>query len=160
MKRILLVVLALVSTLGVAAPALAAPYPPGGPTVTTDKSSYSPGSTATLRATGFGACVGGVVTFTITPPGGGTPIVVTAPVQPDGTATTTVKLPTGTGTYTLVASCAGVASAATTFVISRLPVTGADTGSPLRIGAVLLLVGAGFVFVAVRRRRSPAAALA
>lgn len=159
MKRILLVALALLSVLGMAAPAVAAKYPPGGPTVTTDKSAYNPGDTATLRATGFGECVGGIVTFTITPAGGGTPIVITAPVQPDGTAVTTVKLPNATGTYTLVASCQG-SSATTTFVISRIPATGADSGSSLRIAAVLLLVGAGLVFVAVRRRRPATAALA
>lgn len=174
MKRTLIIVLALLSVLGAGAPAMAAtPYPPNGPTVTTNKSVYGPGESATVRAGGFGTCAGGVVTFTInlsaaagfraatataSVTASGTTIVVTAPVQPDGTATTTVTLPTTLGKYTVVASCPGMASATTSFTISKIPVTGADSRSPLRIAAVLVLVGSGLLFVAIRRRR-PASAV-
>ncbi len=161
MKRLLMLVAVALSTFTLtAAPVSASPYPPQGPTVTTDSGSYAPGKPIIVTATGFAECKSGVVTFTITPPGGGAPIVLTAPLVagPSGTsdtATVTVTDPGGLGTYTVVATC-GNETAATSFAIAIVPKTGSDIGMPLTTGAVLVLVGGG-LFVVARRRRQPAA---
>ena len=158
LKRVLMFLVAAVSSLllGVA-PAAAAPYPPAAPTVVTDAGTYVAGSPVIITASGFGACVGGIVTFTITPPGGGTPVVVTAPAS-GGSATVTITAGKVVGVYTVVATC-GTLTATTTFGVRKLPPTGSNIDVPLQSAAVLVLLGAGLVVVALRRRR-PATAVA
>ena len=158
-RRLLLLFAAVISALLLGAvPASAGLYPPKAPTVGTDKGSYIVDSSVTITADGFTSCVGGIVTFTIKPPGGGTPIVVTAPVASDGTATVAITAPPAMGTYIVIATC-GDLTASTTFIVSRIPVTGSNMNMPLRAGTVLLLIGTG-LFVVARRRRRPAAATA
>ncbi len=132
-------------------------YPPGGTVVKTDKSSYRSGSTVNITAAGFQACAGQLVTFTITPPGGGTPIVLTAIANADGTATVTLNAPATLGVYTVLATSPGCPDASTTFAVSLLPQTGANTQPWVATGVALVLTGLGFWFVG-RRRRHPAAA--
>ena len=159
MKRVLMLLVAAVAALLLgAAPASAAPYPPVTPTVTTNAGSYVPGASVIITANGFGTCVG-VVTFTITPPGGGTPIVVTAPANASGVATVTITAGRAVGVYNVVASC-GSLTANTTFAVRLLPATGSSIDFPLQAAAVLVLVGAGFVVAAMRRRRRTTTALA
>ena len=158
-RRLLLLFAAFTSALLLGAvPASAGLYPPKAPTVGTDKGSYIVGSSVTITANGFASCSNGVVTFTITPPGGGTPIVVTAPVAANGSATVTIAAPPALGTYIVIASCGDI-TASTTFIVSRIPVTGSNVDVPLRAGAMLVLLGGG-LFVVARRRRRPAAAVA
>jgi len=132
-------------------------YPPGGTVVKTDKSTYTVGSSVLITASGFQACAGQVVTFTITPPGGGAPIILTAIANADGTATVPLTAPATLGVYAVVATSPGCADASTSFTVSRLPQTGASTQSWVVTGVALVLTGLGFWFVA-RRRRHPAAA--
>jgi len=132
-------------------------YPPGGTVVKTDKSSYTVGSSVVITASGFQACAGQVVTFTIRPPGGGAPIILTAIANADGTATVPLTAPATLGVYAVVATSAGCPDASTSFIVSRLPTTGASTQSWVVTGVALVLTGLGFWFVA-RRRRHPAAA--
>ena len=178
MKRVLMLLIAAVASLLLgaapagaapagaspsgAAPAGAKPYPPKAATVTTNAGTYVPGSPVIITANGFSECVGGIVTFTITPPGGGTPIVTTAPVNASGVATVTITSGTVIGTYTVVASC-GPLSATTSFAVSAapgIPRTGSSIDGPLRAAAVLMLIGVGFVVVAMRRRRRTTTAIA
>lgn len=159
MKRVLMILVAAVAALLLgAAPATAAPYPPLTPTVTTNAGSYVTGSPVIITANGFGKCVG-VVTFTITPPGGGTPIVVTAPANGSGVATVTITAPMTVGTYRVVATC-GSLTATTSFAVRLLPATGSNVELPLQAGAVLVLAGSGLVVVAMRRRRRTTTAIA
>ena len=153
MKRVLMLLVAAVAALLLgAAPASAAPYPPVTPNVTTNAGSYVPGASVIITANGFGTCVGGVVTFTITPPGGGTPIAATAPANASGVSTVTITAGTAVGVYNVVASC-GSLTANTTFTVRLIPATGSSIDLPLQAAAVLVLVGAGLVVVAMRRRR-------
>lgn len=168
MKRVLMLLIAAVASLLLgaapagAAPAGAKPYPPKAATVTTNAGTYVPGSPVIITANGFSECVGGIVTFTITPPSGGTPIVTTAPVNASGVATVTITSGTAIGTYTVVASC-GPLSATTSFAVRPvpgIPLTGSSIDGPLRGAAVFMLIGAGLVVVAMRRRRRTTVAVA
>jgi hypothetical protein len=137
----------------VAAPVAASTYPPPTVTVTTDQSVYSLNSPVIVTASGFTQCVGQTVTFTITPPGGGTPIVLTGTVGPDGAVSVTI--PAGfpqAGTYRVIAACGGL-QASTTFRVVGLVQTGADIGRWLVSGAGLLVAGLAMLVVAGRRRR-------
>jgi hypothetical protein len=143
----------------VAAPVAASTYPPSTATVTTDQSVYSLNSPVIVTASGFSQCVGQTLTFTITPPGGGTPIVITGTVGPDGALSVTI--PAGfaqAGTYRVIATCGGL-QANTTFRVVGLVQTGADVGRWLVSGAGVLVAGLAMLVVAGRRRR-PAAASA
>ena len=139
-------------------------YPPGGggggggggTVVKTDKSAYTVGSSVVITAAGFQACAGQQVTFTITPPGGGAPIVLTGIANADGTASVTFIAPANFGLYTVVATSTGCDPATTSFTVSRLPQTGSNSQSWVVSGVALVLSGLGFWFVA-RRRRHPAA---
>ncbi|MGB8860207.1 MAG: LPXTG cell wall anchor domain-containing protein [Ilumatobacteraceae bacterium] len=146
----------LLSVTAIARPAQA--YPPGGTGVATDKSSYTVGSDVVITATGFAACAGHVVTFTITPPGGGPVIVLTAIANSAGIATVTLKAPSVLGAYSVMATSDGCATASTVFNVSKLPQTGANSRSWVITAAALVCTGAGFLFVA-RRRRQPATAV-
>ena len=135
-------------------------YPPGGgisTVVQTDRSSYTVGSSVVITASGFQACAGQPVTFTITPPGGGAPVVLTAIANPDGTATVTFIAPANFGAYTVVATSAGCDPASTSFTVSQLPQTGANSQSWVVTAVALVLTGLGFWGVARRRRRPSAA---
>ncbi len=158
----MLLVAAVAALLLGAAPASAAPYPPVTATVTTNAGSYVPRASVVITANGFGACVGGIVTFTITPPGGGTPFVVTAPVSATGSATVTITAGSTIGVYNVAAVC-GPLSATTSFAVRPapgIPQTGSSIDGPLRAAAVLMLIGVGFVVVAMRRRRRTTTAIA
>jgi LPXTG-motif cell wall-anchored protein len=134
-------------------PTAVAAYPPSTVTVTTDQAVYSLNAPVVITASGFTSCVGQTVTFTITPPGGGAPIVVTGVVGPDGVATITI--PAGfavSGTYRVIATCGGQ-QANTTFRVIGLVQTGSDIGRWLVAGGGLLMAGLAMVLVAARRRR-------
>jgi hypothetical protein len=146
----LLIATALVTVLGFSAPTFAAPYPPGGSVVTTDQGSYPPGGHVTI--TGSGDCKGGTMTFTIYPPGGGAPTVLTGAVSYEGTASVVFDGTELVGKYTVVMTCPGMPTATTTFTVGTITKTGSDSAVPLRIGFVLLVLGIGLVVVAKRRR--------
>ncbi len=154
MRRMLMILVAcLAPALFVATAAGARDYPPAVPAVVTDSGAYHPGDPVTITASGFPACPGGVLTFTITPPGGGTPIVITVQVGADGTAHVTLPAPGVFGRYTVTVSC-GTVSSGTSFVVSALPTTGANSVFPLKAASVLVVVGLGLFFVGLRRRQS------
>lgn len=156
-------------------------YPPGdAPQVESSASVVQPGGSTTITTTGFHFCQSetdpgsALVTFTITPPGGGTPTILTAVADAEGVATVTFTVPVGgpAGTWTIVATSDGCADASSSFQVSTggtgggngngngsggIPVTGSDLGSTLRAGALALVLGAGLVVVAIRRRRRAAA---
>lgn len=161
-RMLMLTCIALVAVLGVVTPAHA--YPPGGTVVVTDKSSYPPGSTVTITASGFEACAGQLVTFTITPPGGGTPITLTAIADAKGTAVVTLTAPGTTGVYSVTATSAGPCDVATTsFTVAKrpgggLPSSGTDAARLATTSAALVFTGLGLWLVARRRRRHVAAA--
>lgn len=171
LKRVLMLLVAAVSSMFASAvllgasPMSAAPYPPTAATVVTDSGTYGAGSPVTITARRVGGCVEGIVTFTITPPGGGEPIVVTAPLQLTGTidipasvavdafdsATVTIVAGNVNGDYTVTASCASLVTT-TSFAVRLLPATGSVVDLPLQAAAVLIFVGAMLLMVALRRR--------
>jgi hypothetical protein len=137
-------------------------YPPAvGTQVSSSATTYPPGGSATLTATGFVGCATtpAVVTFTITPPGGGTPIVLTATANSSGVATVTLTLPDTIGTYQVLASSPGCPDATSSFVVRILPTGGANSNDSVRTAAIVVALGVGLVLVAWRRRsRIPATA--
>lgn len=179
-RALILVGVVLATVVGVCSPARA--YPPGGTEVGTDKSSYLTGTDVVITATGFLACAGSTVTFTITPPGGApfvvtagieatattaqasslAPIVVTAIANANGIATVTITAPPTVGTYTVVASSPGCPNAVTSFLVvrnSNISQTGADVQPWLVAGTTAVCAGLGLWLVAARRRR-PSTAVA
>lgn len=128
-------------------------YPPGGPTITTDQGVYSTGEQIVIVAEGFEACIGETLTFTITPPGGGAPITVTAVIGPDGTATFTLPGQTVEGVYTVSAVCDGVTVTTTFRVVGDIVDTGSNVARPLLVAATLIGGGLLLVVVASKRRR-------
>lgn len=168
---------------GAAAQARTVPiYPPSSTTVATDKSRYSPGDEVVISAAGFLQCTGDMVTFVITPPGGGTPVVVSTVALPDGTATVTVTAPEVAGTYTVVASSTQLCNDAETDYLvetdpptpttvpggpgptptpapggATLPRTGADLQRWISNAVTVVFVGGGLWLVAWRRRQARSA---
>lgn len=158
-------------------------YPPSSTTVATDRSSYSPSDEVVINAAGFLLCAGDVVTFTISPPGGGAPIVVTAVAAPDGTASVTITAPAVADTYSVVASSTQLCNDAETgFLVATdpptpttvpggpgggpgptpgnptLPRTGNDVQRWVSNSVTVVFVGAGLWLVAWRRRHARSAA--
>lgn len=151
-RKLLTLVATLLAVLLPAVP-VAHAYPPGDGTDVTSEGGDLPGDPVSLTATGFTACAGSTVTFTITPPGGGTPIIATAIANSAGIATVTVTLPPVQGTYTVVATSPGCDDATTSFVVSELPRTGGDAYQWVNTAAIAVAIGLGLLVVARRRRR-------
>ncbi len=127
-------------------------YPPGSsPSVSTDKQVYQPGDTVVIVSTG--CPVGSVVTFTITPVGGGPSVVLSAVADQTGVATVNYKAAT-TGDYTVTASCDGK-TATTSFTVTSatIPSTGTDVAGVATIATLSVVIGFGLFFVARFRRR-------
>lgn len=157
-------------------------YPPSSTTVATDKSRYSPGEEVVINAAGFLQCAGDLVTFVITPPGGGSPLEVTTVALPDGTATVTVIAPGVVGTYTVVAASTELCNDAETAYLvetdpptpttvpggpdpsptpapggATLPRTGSDLQRWVSNAVTVVAVGGGLWLVAWRRRQARSA---
>jgi hypothetical protein len=135
-------------------------YPPVNTQVATDKGVYAPGDKVTITASGFDKCAGQTITFTIVPPGGGTPIVVTATVGADGKVTITVTAPATIGVYTVTASSPPCPDAHTSFRVAKgggIPGTGLDITMWVVRAAAVLFTGIGLVVVVRTRRRTAAA---
>lgn len=132
------------------------PYPLPECAVTTNQGSYSPGDTAVIS--GSGGTPGGSITFTITFSGGGDPVVLVGQVDQNGNTSVQYIWPNRLGSYSITATCEASQSPPTTVVVSKVPSTGSDSGSLLRAGALLVLVGSGLWAVARLRRRRPATA--
>jgi LPXTG-motif cell wall-anchored protein len=150
-----LIALLLLGTVSSAVPAHA--YPPGGPAVGTDRSTYTVGSKVFITAKGFVDCAGKTVVFTIFAPASSERIVVTGIAHEAGVAVVSIPAPEGLGQYTVVASSDGCPTTSTTFIVGRLPQTGSDPQSWVVTAAALLFTGAGLWFVARRRRRTVSA---
>lgn len=154
-KRFILVATAAAATtLGLAMP-VHADYPPGGSTVTTKPS----GDDVVVGADVCPAGQGLEITFTITPPGGGAPIVLKDNADELGHAEVTYT-PTVVGTYGVEISIPGDACTGSTTEFgsqANLPQTGSDSNQWVVTATALVLTGAGFAAVAMRRRRHAAA---
>ncbi len=151
-----IVCLALATTAMTSAPALANPiYPPASSvTVVTNQQVYLVDQTVVITAT---ACaVGDLVTFTIVPSSGGTPIVLTAVAVASGAGAAAVvtMVATDKGAYQVTATCGGK-SAQTNFTVVtvRIPDTGSDVSGVITIATLVVLVGIGLFLVARLRRR-------
>jgi LPXTG-motif cell wall-anchored protein len=159
-RTIVVAVSALSLGLGALAPAAALrplpsyPLPPCS--VTTNQSTYSPGDIAAIG--GSGGVPGGVITFTITFDGGGSPVVLVGNVDANGNTLVFYTWPNRPGGYSIVAACPESQSPPTEIDVTPLPQTGSDVWNILRAGGVLVLLGAGLFLVARTRRRQPAAA--
>lgn len=130
-------------------------YPPASSvTVVTDRQVYFVDQTVVITAT---ACaVGDLVTFTIVPSSGGSPVVLTgvAVASGAGAAAVVTTVAVDKGAYQVTSTCAGK-SAQTTFTVVTvlIPETGSDVSGVVTIAALVLLVGIGLFFVARLRRR-------
>lgn len=152
MKRLVVLLTALLASVAFASPALA--YPPGGPVVDSSSEAPTPGSSITLTASGF--CPDATVVFTVSP--GGT--LGTTTSDGSGVASITVAAPASAGTYTVTAtasSCGYYASLALTVSGGGggLPGTGSDSNSTLTLALIAVLAGAALVGVGALRRRTP-----
>ncbi|MEI7548166.1 MAG: hypothetical protein WCK21_08935 [Actinomycetota bacterium] len=149
-------VLAAVATFGLAVPTHATGvYPPGGSTGTTKVD----GTKVVISADVCPAGQGLEVTFTITPPGGGAPTVLKDVADALGHAEVQYTI-TLNGTYTVQISLpeAECAPSSSQFASEALlPRAGSDSSQWLVTGTALVLTGAGFTVVAMRRRRHAAA---
>ena len=144
---------ALVAAISLVGPATVnADYPPGGGTVTTKDS----GSSVEVTVTGFKACAGTLVTITITPPGGGAPLVFKKIADVNGKVVVVVPDATAKGTWNVVATappCQGVQGS----FGHVLPRTGTDTRTWVLPTVVVVITGLGLLLVARRRHQHHAA---
>ncbi len=145
-----------------------APYPPAANFLTVSDTTLVPGQTFTITSGTYLSGTDVTFTFLSQPVGLGS-----AAVDADGVATLTATVPqasvgthtvtaNGTGAdgeplsvstnVTVVATDDGTAAAGTG--TSDLPRTGGEPVPVARIGAALLAVGAGLVFLTRRRRRA------
>lgn len=149
-------------------------YPPGCATVTTDASSYAPGATITVTATGNPADAGSIVTFTITLENGVfTSMVVTAVANAQGVAVVTITAPTTVGSYLVTITNLTCSDVSSSFIVgdpttttttvpgfppsgsvpgNGIPRTGSDT-EPWLVAATSLLAIGLMLWVVTRRRR-------
>ena len=154
MKRLILVLAAVVASFAVASPALA--YPPGATELNVSSEAPTPGSSITLTTDGF--CGGSVVTFTLTP---GSTVLGTAVADGSGLATITVAAPSSAGTYTITATasdCPGYFATASITVSGGgggLPGTGSNSTPTLTLALIAVLAGVALVGVGALRRRTP-----
>jgi hypothetical protein len=160
------------ASLLIVAPAVSAAKPyPGRCVLTVSAASTQPGKTVNVHATGFPP--GSTVTFTMTPAGGGTTVVLgTAVANPAGNVEFHFKLAVGTppGMYIITATgpatsfCSPLIS--TTLMVSAatvatppptssstgvLPRTGTNSGLLFEIALLLIAVG-GMVTLTARKR--------
>ncbi len=151
---------AMVAALGLwlAAPALAATYPPTAPTATVNDTTVTAGQQVTLSGAKW--CPGSKVDITLQP--GGIDLG-SATVGQDGTFTQPVQVPSNLapGSYTLVLSGSNAncnpATKQITLVLAAAGVTTAATGANLSLVVPLFagLIVAGLVaLVSIRRRRT------
>jgi hypothetical protein len=152
LRRLIVALGAVIGLVAFASPA-AAVYPPGnGPVITTDRQIYPPGVPAVITVH---ACTpGATVTVIVQQAYGADPLVLTATANGSGDATFTLNNPP-VGVSTIIASCGGPPANAQFTVLPEVPVTGADTRSPLGVATVLVIVGCGLLFVARSRRHQP-----
>lgn len=146
-------VLALTAILALGSPALAADY--GGGTLTIDDATLAPGQD--LHLTGTGCPPAAAVEVRLD----GRRIGATI-ADGDGAFTFTGTVPSGTapGQHTLSAVCGDldqslvitVPGEEDTATAGMVPPTGAESGPLVRLAAVLLLLGAGALLLARRRR--------
>lgn len=174
-KRAATIVISLVALLALAAPAHGQQYPPGPFGVFVSDTTVFPGQTITITAGVFAP--GSTVTDTFF----SQPVELgTATANADGVATLegTIPLNATPGTHTITAS--GVAADGSPLEVSTtvtvlddddgveapggagaagggLPITGSESLPIARIGAALLAVGGGLLFITRRRRAATAA---
>lgn len=178
LKRVLtlmtaFVVVALGAVAGAANPAHA--YPPGCATVDTGGSTFTPGSTITITATGDARDAGHTITFTITltstAPASVTPsdtivFVVTAIADANGVAVATVTAPTTPGAYMVTITNITCGEVSSSFIVRlpdkpkdpNLPHAGSDLQPWLVTSSSAFVTGLGLWLVARRRRRSASTA--
>jgi hyaluronoglucosaminidase len=162
--------LGVLASIALAAPTSAAAeptYPPSVGGLTVSATTVAPGGSVTVTGSGFmaGSTVtvtvtnGGVVvaSFTVTANSAG---VVSASLALTASGTNTITL-TGVdpnGAARVLVSTVFVVPSAASGSGSGLPNTGASIGTPLALGGVLILSGAGVVLATRRRRRRGTAA--
>ena len=155
--------LATACVLALAAPAIAANYPPNSPNLGTDKSAVPGGGSLTITSDGWQPST--IVTFTLN----SDPVSLgTTTVSSAGTFSYSTTIPcVDPGTHTIVADGTGsngaARSSSTTITVQAcatggddsMPVTGSNTTRTLlTIVAVLLLVGSALLIVGLRRRNA------
>ena len=181
LKRVLtlmtaFVVVALGVATGAAGPAHA--YPPGCATVDTGGSTFAPGSSITITATGDARDAGHTITFTITltstAPASVTPadtivIVVTAIANASGVAVVTVTAPTTPGAYMVTITNITCGEVSSSFIVKipdkpkdpndpNLPHAGSNLQPWLVTSSSAIAIGLGLWLVARRRRRNASTA--
>ncbi len=141
------------SNAGVAGAGLAAVtvYPPGASlTVVTDKQVYASGQPVVITVRH--CAPGSTITVTVNQPGGNAPLVLTAVTDASGNASVTM-IASGPGATTVTARCGTIVSTTRFSVSGRaVPNAGTDTRSTALAAAILVVVGAGLLFVAKKRR--------
>jgi len=181
LKRVLtlmtaFVVVALGVPTGAASPVHA--YPPGCATVDTGGSTFTPGATITITATGDARDNGHTITFTITltstapasvAPADTIVIVVTAIANASGVAVVTVTAPTTPGAYMVTISNITCGDVSSSFIVKipdkpvdpndpDLPHAGSNLQPWLVTSSAAVATGLGLWVVARRRRRSASTA--
>jgi len=159
------------------ASATADPYPPGCAIVDTGGSSFAPGTTITITATGDVRDAGHTITFTITltstatatvTPADTTVIVITAVADAHGVAVVSVTAPTTPGVYTVTITNIICGEVSSSFIVKKpddptppvdpndpdLPHAGTNVQQWLVTSSAAVAVGLGLWIVARRRRRT------
>ena len=153
-RRVVLpVVLFVVVMLGLAAGSVFA-YPPGGISVSTSASRYEVGSQVVVFASGFDACAGEEVVFTVTSAAG---VVTTLRATVGANGDATVSLPASTAGGFQVRAETACGFGVTSFVVSaphppNPGPTGGDTFKTVVWASSMLMIGVGFILVGLRRR--------
>lgn len=160
MRRVVTVVLTLVSALAIGAPAAhAESYPPGGPALATPNSAPSPGENIFITLDGF--CPDDVVNLSLDGPGGVVDLG-TVTVDGAGVASFPFTAPGTLGEYTIEGtgtSCPLYVASLAIVVTPDIPAMGTDsTKSGLVLGGGAVGLGALLVGAAAVRRRRPTVA--
>jgi hypothetical protein len=154
-KRLLIAVVGLVASVGVASP-VAAGYPPGSPTVESSSATPAPNAPITITVSDFCPSTDFAVDIDGT-------TVATGSTDASGAASVSITAPGTVGTYTVTVTAGGECSDVASLSIEvtaggGLPGTGSNSTMPgLQIGIIAVLLGGALVGLASMRRRATAA---
>lgn len=131
-------------------------YPPGGSSVTTSASRYEVGSQVVVFASGFPACAGEDIVFTVTSAAG---VVTTLHATVGANGEATVSFPAGAAGGYQVRADTSCGFGVTSFVVAESSPpppkpgpTGYETIKTVVWAASMLMIGVGFILVGLRRR--------
>ncbi len=155
MKRIFVLVVGVLATIGFGAAVASADYGTANPSVTVSSSSPAPGASVTV---GFGSfCPGDTINITV-----GSTVVGTVVADGQGNASFVISAPTAVGTYAVSGTgttCPSLTASAFITVLApvgALPATGSSsTSAGLGLGVLAVAAGVCMIGVAgIRRRRT------